>query len=209
MRRWPIRNKTWFTIRSVGVIIILILAVLLRGYWLPLLGEFLVASDSLESVDAIVVLGGGERSRMAEGAVLLQEGYAPWLIVTDNPLNMPGIRQAYSELMITEAVWQGVPEDRILVTPGVAATTYEEALAVRELAQEQCFQSLILVTDPFHTRRAKWIFTDVLHEVDVSVIVYPAAGSWYQAESWWQTPDGLRETSMEYLKILAYILGYR
>ena len=87
--------------------------------------------------------------------------------------------------------------------------TYEEAIAVQQLAQEQGWRSLIIVTDPHHTRRARMAFRDVFRDSGITVMVRPVNDSWYQADSWWQTRDGLRETWTEYLKLLLYVVGYR
>ncbi len=186
-----------------------ILILVSHNLWLPSIGRFLVVSDPLQATDAIVVLGGGGRERVEHGAKLFNSGYAHWFIVTDNPLNMPGIRVDYAELMKSEAVWQGVAEERILTAPGIARTTYEEALAVRHLMEERGLHSMTIVTDPFHTRRARMTFQDVFRGTGITVLVQPASKSWYRADSWWQDRDTLRETWTEYLKWMLYLLGYR
>lgn len=174
-----------------GITLILALAPRL---WLPFIGGFLAVSDLLEPADGIVVLGGGRQERVGYGAKLFREGYAPWFIVANNRLNIPGIRAEYAELMKTEAVWQGVPEEHILTAPGMATTTYEEALAIRQLAGERGLCSLIVVTDPFHTRRARMAFRDVFHGTGIAVMVRPVNEHWYKADFWWKSQDGLRET---------------
>jgi uncharacterized SAM-binding protein YcdF (DUF218 family) len=146
---------------------------------------------------------------MARGAELFHAGYAPWLIVTNSPLDMPGLRVDYAELMRTEALWQGVPEERILRAPGTVRSTYEEALAVRQLAEVQGLGSLTVVTDPFHTRRARRAFRDAFRGTGVRIWTQPANDSWYHPDSWWQSQDTLRETWTEYLKWALYLLGYR
>jgi uncharacterized SAM-binding protein YcdF (DUF218 family) len=168
-----------------------------------------VVNDPLQPSDAIVVLGGGGPHRMATGAEWFHAGYAPWLIVTNSPLNMPGIRVEYSELMRTEALWQGVPEERILTAPGTVRTTFQEAQAVRQLAEEWGLRSLTVVTDPFHTRRARRAFREAFVGTGVTIQVQPASGGWYEADSWWQHQDALRETWTEYLKWVLHLLGYR
>ncbi len=192
-------------------ILALVAALLLlasHSLWLPSIGRLLVVSDPLQATDAIVVLAGGGRHRVAGGAELFHAGYAPWFIVTNSPLNTPGIRVSYAELMKTEAVWQGVPKDRILTAPGMVRTTYEEALAVRQLAEQRGLFSLTVVTDPFHTRRARWAFQDAFRGTGITVMVQPSE-SWYNADSWWQDRDTLRETWTEYLKWILYWIGYR
>jgi uncharacterized SAM-binding protein YcdF (DUF218 family) len=178
-------------------------------FWLPFIGNFLVVTDPLQPADAIVVLGGGGRERVECGAKLFESDYAPWFIVTNSPLDMPGIQAEYAELMKTEAMWQGVPEEHILVAPGTVKTTYQEALAIRQLVEERGLRSLIVVTDPFHTRRARMAFRAAFRDTGVMLIVQPVNESWYQADLWWQTRDRLRETWTEYVKLLLYVVGYR
>jgi uncharacterized SAM-binding protein YcdF (DUF218 family) len=177
--------------------------------WLPFIGNFLVVSDPLQPADAIVVLGGGRRERVEYGAKLFTSKHAPWFVITNSPLDIPGIRAEYAELMKTEAVWQGVPEGHILVAPGMVETTYQEALAMRQLAEENGLRSLIIVTDPFHTRRARMAFQAAFRGTGITLIMQPVNESWYQSDSWWQTRDGLRETWIEYAKLLVYVVGYR
>ncbi|MBC7262714.1 MAG: YdcF family protein [Chloroflexi bacterium] len=186
-----------------------VLLLSLRSFWLPAIGRFLVCADPLQPADAIVVLAGGGPQRVAHGVKLYQAGYAPWLIVTNQPLNTPGIRVPYVELMRTEAIWRGVPSERILMASDIVRTTYEEAIAVRRLAEEHSLRSLIIVTDPFHTRRARMSFRDALRGSGITISVQPANPSWYRADAWWQSQDELRETWTEYLKLLLYVFGYK
>jgi uncharacterized SAM-binding protein YcdF (DUF218 family) len=189
----------------------LVLAILFlaHGLWLPLAGRFLVVADPLQPADAVVPLGGGGVGRVAQAAALLDEGYATWLVATNAEIDLPGIRSSHSDLIRQEAQWQGVPPERILVAPGVVETTYEEALAVRALAQEQGWRSLLVVTDPYHTRRARLTFRAVLRGTGTTVAVRPVENAQYDPEAWWQSVDGLRETWTEYAKLALYLLGYR
>ncbi len=199
------RGVRWLLLGAAAVS----LALLCRGLWLSAVGRFLVVSDPLQAADAVVVLGGGSPVRVAGGVELFRAGYAPWFVVTNMPLNTPGIREDYAELMKREAVWQGVPEERILRAPGVVRTTYEEALAVRQLVQERDLRSLIVVSDPFHTRRARMAFGDAFAGAGITITVRAVNGSWWEPDSWWRTQDGLRETWTEYLKLALHLVGYR
>jgi uncharacterized SAM-binding protein YcdF (DUF218 family) len=191
------------------VVAIVAVALISHRLWLPAIGRFLVVNDPLQRSDAIIVLGGGGRHRMAAGAELFHLGYAPWLIVTNSPLNMPGIRVEYAELMRNEALWQGVPDESILTAPGTVRTTFQEAQAVRQLAEGRGLRSLIVVTDPFHTRRARRAFREAFAGSAIAIWAHPADGGWYDAESWWQSQDTLRETWTEYLKWVLYLFGHR
>jgi uncharacterized SAM-binding protein YcdF (DUF218 family) len=192
-------------------LILLVLAILFlaHGLWLPLAGRFLVVADPPHLADAVVPLGGGGVGRVAQAAALLKEGYATWLVATEAELDLPGIRSSYSELIQREAQWQGVPAERILVAPDLVETTYDEALAVRALAQDRGWRSLLVVTDPYHTRRARLTFRAVFSGTGITVAVRPVENAQYDPEVWWQSGDDLRETWTEYAKLALFLLGYR
>ncbi len=195
-----------FRVAAIG----LFLAVLLvaRETWLPWIGEALVVADPLQAADAVVPLAGGDE-RSVYAAELFTSGYADWYVATDMPLHLPGVRSSYADLIRQEAIWQGVPEESIVSAPGTVETTVQEAEAVRGLAQARGWTSLLIVTDPFHTRRARMIFRDTFEGTGITTVVRPVEGSWYRAEAWWRSLDGLRETWTEALKLGLYVVGYR
>lgn len=180
-----------------------------HALWLPAIGRFLVVSDPLAPADAILPLGGAGRTRTEAAARLYAQGWATWFVVTDMPLNLPGVRERYADLVQREAVWNGVPELRIVQAPGLHRTTYSEALALRQLMTDRGWRTLIIVTDPYHTRRARMSFRDAFRGTDLTVTVYALEGSWWKPNAWWRDGDSLRETWTEYLKLLLYVLGYK
>ncbi|MGC9336229.1 MAG: YdcF family protein, partial [Anaerolineae bacterium] len=115
----------------------------------------------------------------------------------------------YSDLVRQEAEWQGVPAGRVLVAPGLAESTYDEALALRALAQQHGWQSILVVTDPYHTRRARLIFRHAFRGTGIAVTVRPVEPAEYDPEAWWHTVDGLRDTWTEWLKLGMYVAGQR
>ena len=187
---------------------LLVVAFLVRQWWLPLPARFLLLEDPLQEADALVPLAGGEQ-RSLDAARLFQEGYAEWFVATNMPLKVPGIRASYGELVRKEAILQGIPEEQILIVPGTVKTTCEEALAVRRLVDEQGWRSLLVVTDPLHTRRARLCFREAFRDTSATVTVRAITGSWYDPETWWQSTDSLRETWTEYVKLALHLVGYR
>jgi uncharacterized SAM-binding protein YcdF (DUF218 family) len=136
------------------------------------------------------------------GARLLGEGHARSFVATNMPLNVPGVRSLYGKLVRQEAIWQGVPAERILLAPGTVETTYQEAMAVGRLAQEEGWRSLIVVTSPYHTRRARMAFDDVFRGTNIRVVVRPVNASWYRADSWQETESAVRVTWTEYMALI-------
>lgn len=192
------------------VLFAVLAALFAHSYWLPLVGRFLIVADSLQPADAIVPLGGeAAKERLAGAALLYQEGYAPSFVIVNVHMTVVGIREEYEALARREAIWQGVDAEDIWVAPGRVSSTVDEAWAVRALAETKGWHSVIVVTSPYHTRRTRLIFREVLQETDIRVDVQPLAGHWYEADSWWRSGRGLQTTWTEYLKLGVFLLGYR
>jgi uncharacterized SAM-binding protein YcdF (DUF218 family) len=196
----------------VAALVLLGVAFLTRQWWLPLPARFLLVEDPLPAAgapaDALVPLAGGDE-RAPYAAHLLQEGYADWFVATSMPLHVPAVRATYGELVRQEAIQMGVPQEQILIVPGTVRTTWEEALAVRRLFDEQGWHSLLVVTDPLHTRRARLCFREAFQDTGVAIAVCAVEDSWYDPEAWWKSIDSLRETWTEYLKLALHLVGYR
>jgi uncharacterized SAM-binding protein YcdF (DUF218 family) len=172
-----------------GVVLVVVLAGLWlgRGTWLPSIGRFLIYTDPrpLQPAQAVLPLAGA-RERGIYAAQLYRQGYAEWFLVTDMPFAPPGVRQSYAELVRQEAVWQGVPEAQIRLIGEEVTSTYAEARSVRRWMETQGFDSVLVVTSAYHTRRAALILRDVFRGSDIRVQVAPVAEGEYQAESWWK-----------------------
>jgi uncharacterized SAM-binding protein YcdF (DUF218 family) len=174
--------------------------------WLPAIGSFLVVADPLRRADAVVPLAGGEQ-RVAYAAELFRRGYASWFVVTDLAPSRGG-RSLSSKENSRAAIERGVGAERIRSTGAVVTSTYAEAQAVRGLAEQQGWRSLIVVTSPEHTRRAQLIFGQVFAGSGIALIVRPAEGSGYTPGIWWQNLDERRLALTEYLKLAAFLIGY-
>ena len=194
---------------TISLLSLLVLVLLLYPVWLPWIGEFLVVADPLQKADALALLAGDENERISAGALLFQQGYADWFILTDMRLEIPDSQGIYSANVKHKAMAQGVPEERILIIPGPVSTTYEEVARLKEFTVSQGFRSLIVVTSPFHTRRARWLLREAFSGSGVTLTVRPALNHPYQAEAWWRTPQDRQATALEYTKLLGHLLGCR
>jgi uncharacterized SAM-binding protein YcdF (DUF218 family) len=199
----------------VFVLVGLLVLYLLRSLWLPAIGRFLVIEDPLSPADAILSLAGDQR-RPEQAAKLHQQGLAKWFLITNLPVDTQRAQDHYVRQVRDIALAEGVPEASILVVPGVGRSTYDEALNVRRFVELQGFDSLIVVTSPWHTRRSRMIFGDVFRGADVEISVQPLrddghahAGYTYQPDEWWTDRLGRLPTGREYAKIAAYVLGIR
>lgn len=175
--------------------VILVVSVILVTW---AMGAFLVESDALRPVDALVVLSGND-DRIAQAAQLKKAGLASWVILTQASETSPDLAARQLD----------VPGEMLLIAPGIVTSTYEEALTVRQVMTQRNLTTCIVVTDPFHTQRARLIFREVLGQAGISVWVYPVQDHWYRPATWWTNWEGIQVTVQEYLKLLAYLAGSR
>ena len=52
-------------------------------------------------------------------------------------------------------------------------------------------RKIIIVSDPFHTRRVRWLFRNELATTGAQILTGVAAPLKYTASNWWQTEQGL------------------
>ncbi len=101
----------------------------------------------------------------------------------------------------------GVPSGNILVTDHIVGSTVDEAKAVKTLLTNRQFNSAIIVTDPYHTKRTSIIFHDVFADSPIKLIIRPVTSSWYNSRTWFLSLRGWQYTLLEYLKLAGYFLG--
>ena len=170
-------------------------------------GRFLIISDPLEPVDAVIALGGDSGIDRLEKAVeLYQAGMAKAIIISDTQ-EIAYTGQDISLYLRNAAIRMGVPYRDIYITEVVADTTYNEARATRKIMLRNDWTSCIVVTDPFHTRRAKIFFRRDFKEHDLSVDVTYTSEHWFRASTWFTTPTGVFTTQIEYIKLLWVLVG--
>jgi uncharacterized SAM-binding protein YcdF (DUF218 family) len=192
-----------------GVGLLLALAVLIVGGYLLLraAGAYLIYADELEPANVIVVLSGGTESRMNEALNLYKENYGKIIVLTETGEQTEGYEYLNSFDMRVQLMNNGIPSGNILITDLTVNTTLDEAVAVRELMQNRQYNSAIVVTDPYHTRRAKLIFNQVFDGTGIQVMVRPVRSSWYNSRTWFTSVKGWQFTLLEYAKLISMKFG--
>jgi uncharacterized SAM-binding protein YcdF (DUF218 family) len=124
----------------------------------PWLARGLIRRDAVEPADAVFVLGSrvqtdGELtdealSRLVHGLELLQQGYAPRLVLSELPPPFPSHSEAARRLM------DGLGMEQEILSVGETVNTHTEAVAVAALYRERGWGRLLAVTAPLHSRRA-------------------------------------------------------
>lgn len=119
-------------------------------------------SDQAREVDAIVVLGAAQydgrpspqlAARLDHVVELWDQGFAPLVITSGG--KQPGDRFTEAEASRNYLVDRGVPATAIVQVGGT--NSYETLLAVRDAVRQRDGESVLLVTDPYHSLRVRMI----------------------------------------------------
>lgn len=177
----------------------LALSIAALGYLsLILLGGYLTPSDNLTKSDIIVVLSGGE-DRTEWGIKLYQEDWAPRILFVGAAMDKTGPSNA--KVMEAEAIERGIPQEDIF-TEERSINTYENAKFSKEILDQIGAKKIILVTSPYHQRRAFETFKNVYGVEEIEIVNSPSGYSAWNARAWWEKPASTDVTVSEVLKLL-------
>lgn len=179
---------------------------LLMPFFLNGLAGHLIVRDQLDRADAILVLAGDSNGeRVDEGINLYKQGYAGYILMSGGPLAW---RLTNAEWMKKQALAEGVPERAILLQDR-SRSTLDDANFSLPIAVKHDFKSVILVTSPYHTRRAAAVFKKIFGSAGIRVIVYPVRKSDFNPVGWWTRHEDAAYVVWEYVARIMYLLkGY-
>ena len=182
---------------AVGLVIVVVAALVGPGVFLD------TPQPPPQTSEAIVVISGDEQmARFQEGVNLYERGLGRYLVFSgaayDNGTSNADVMRAL-------AVKRGIPDKAILEEP-LGEDTWGNAVHTRQVLEQHGLHSAILVTSPYHARRAKLTFDAAYAGSSIGLIVHAAPDSQWRKLSWWQQPETRRLTFTE-LQKLAYIFA--
>lgn len=136
-------------------------------YWLSQSIAAFAERDERRQADAAIVLGAGVwrgnpspvfRERINHAILLYTEGYVDKIIFTGGI----GDRDILSEAEVgaNYAMGRGVPAEAILMEK-TSTNTIENLANARTVAQANALDNFIIVSTPYHMKRAMWIADDL------------------------------------------------
>lgn len=188
-----------------SIVCFFVTAFLFAGYWLK-------GDEKPVKSDAIIVLA-GTPARSFYAADLYRQGYAPQVFISrpmrDHSLKMldkigvsyPRQEEVDKEILLKK----GVHEQDIHFLGQSSLSTVEEAEAANKLFRgDTC--KIIIVTSPYHVRRAGMIFKDTMDHCQFRVL-----STTYEPfpEKWWSDQDAARNVLLETSKTVFYLFGGR
>lgn len=171
---------------------------------LTALATCLVRQDALAPADIVISLGGGGNcTRHIYAAELYRRGLAKKIMLTG--LNFT---RGEDEEKITRQflVNLGIAEADIILLKNVR-NTRREAEAVAQMMQAEHWQTALLVTDPYHTRRAHYTFQRTNAGLTFVAAPLPPGPDVWQPERWWSRRGDMYATVRECLAWLNTLAG--
>ena len=179
-------------------------------------GTWLVKEETPPHADAMVILMGSFPERVLQACdswksglagriIIVEESMGPFSILEEKGVNIV----SNSEQAATSLTELGVPEDSIILLPGDALSTVDEALAVKKyLASTGSADTIVLVSSPAHMRRASMIFRAALNEGSNSVYIgsVPSDYSSFNPDKWWRRKEDIQSVISELVKIGSFRL---
>jgi uncharacterized SAM-binding protein YcdF (DUF218 family) len=190
------------------VLVMALLLILSPGSILAPIGEYLVIEDNLIPADVIHVIA-GEDYRTDYAVRLYRRGLARQIFFTGGWCDIH--QYEHGQHGLERALAQGVPAQAIAYDDTAVMSTYDEALRLKDHIDESPFpvRSVIVVSDPFHMRRARWAYRRVLGKgIEVRMAPVPLEQTPYQ-KRWWEDYKSREYVKDEYKKFVYYIARYQ
>jgi uncharacterized SAM-binding protein YcdF (DUF218 family) len=187
--------------------LILLLLYAGHGFILEKAGRYLYFKDELKPADVLVVLAGEETERVEYGVKLFKDGWArkDKMVLSGGPLVW---KYTWASLMKEHAMYLGVPKGAILLEDK-SRNTEEDARFTKEILNKYRYKSCILVTSPYHSRRATKIFRKIMGD-KIIVISAPSEKSWFSFDEWWKRRRDRSRVFNEYSKFVwLWIFGVK
>lgn len=169
-------------------------------------GAALIVRQRLPSADALVVLGSHEWERLPVAARLAAARPHAVVLLTEprqasaSNCHLCGERVAWLEAL-------GIPATRIEVLPRRVTNTLDEAIAAREYSESHAVRQLLVVTSPYHARRALAVFRTAFKGMDVRIGVN-FDESVAVPEQWWRYPYDRAYVAYEWAAVVWYAMRH-
>ena len=175
-----------------------LIAVILAILFLFGASLYLSPQDKLAKTDLIVVISGGDTdARISEGLSLYNNGYAPKILFSGAAAEG---EVSNASAMKNIAIKEGVPAKNILIEEA-SKTTEENAVNSAKIIEANEVNSIILVTSPYHQRRAYELFRKSLGK-EFRIINQSAKDTQWRKADWWSNKNARFLTIGEILKNL-------
>jgi uncharacterized SAM-binding protein YcdF (DUF218 family) len=174
--------------------------------WFLNAGTLLIARETPQPSDVIVVLAGNAPDRLLRAEELRAQGYSNLLLVSNERVHTHGLETTWLELYRAGVSAPDLPPDSVIVLDDPPPeSTIDEARRDADIVANRGLHSALLVTDAFHSRRASWLFRAAFARRGLSVRSAPAA-DYLDLAHWWSHPVAARRVAEEWTKLAYYLV---
>ncbi len=203
------RRLFWFSMA--GVLLALAGLWTGRGWLLPPLAGWLDVGEPPQRVEYVMVLPGSADTRPFVAAAWVRAGLAQRVLIpttVSSPDVDDGVAPSSDEIIRRVLAARGVPAERIVTLPGQSNSTWNDAQALgRFLRSAPPDTRVAVVTNDYHTRRARWSFRRAVPEFRDQIRFVSAPTDSYDPAQWWRCREGFMAITSEYVKLLIYAAG--
>jgi len=197
-------RRSWLAQRGVFVFAFLLTGYFLTPFLLNKMAEGLIRDDRLVKADVIVALGGDNRcNREKRAAELYRQGWANNVVVS-------GIKYPWGfhtgDAARAYVISQGVPQEKISVIRDTL-NTRAEAKALEALMRERGWNSAIIVTSAFHSRRATYTIEKTARDLTFYSSPTPTGHPEWAPRAWWTRRDDVYLTVREFISWANTLIG--
>jgi uncharacterized SAM-binding protein YcdF (DUF218 family) len=163
--------------------------------------NFVVENSKPQKADFVVVVSGGDTvGRTKKGIELYKQAYAPKLLLSGDAADSESPSNA--EVMRKYAIRNGIPNDDIVIEENSKDTKQNATESILKLIKVGPTQKILLVTSPYHSRRAKLEFERAFKSKTIQAeVISVNAEDKNWARFWWLKPKSVLIAILETLKL--------
>jgi uncharacterized SAM-binding protein YcdF (DUF218 family) len=171
-------------------------------------GDALVISRHVDAPEAIVVLASHEWERLPAAAELARQYPAARVLLTQ-PAEVTEHNCFECATRVDRLAEAGVHGDRVMVLPEGVTNTYDEAKAAAAVVARERIDRLVIVTSPYHGRRALATFRHLFTSAGLEARVGLASRSArIDPRRWWLRPYDREYVAYEWAGIVYYAIRF-
>lgn len=178
-------------------------------------GHALVKSDPLSHADVIVIAADAGGAGVLEAADLVREGLATRIalfahqpVPADQELARRGAPTVDPTALTVQQLHALGVRATIEQIPGLVSGTTDEGAILGLWCREHSIRTLMFVSTPDHSRRARRVLNRALAHFGTRVLVHASHYAEFNPDTWWQTRDGRRTELTESEKLLLDIVRH-
>lgn len=180
---------------------IILAALALYISFILVVNNLLIENSKPVKSDYIVVISGGDTvGRTKKGIELYKQAYAPKLLLSGDAADPESPSNA--KVMKKYAISNGVPEEDIIIEETSKDTRENATQSILKLIKVGPEQQIILVTSPYHSKRARVEFQKAFNNQTIEAkIISVNASDKNWGRFWWLNPKSIIFASLEILKL--------